>query len=528
MSISINQSKAPNRHWRMLYIYNIYRLVSIATLFIIYWLNSYEHPAGYRLYYSLALIFYFFFGFLFLLLCKTRAIRFERQVVWAGTIDIILMVLLIHAIGYIQSGLGVILIATIAMLSILVPGRLAVFFAAIASCMFLGISIFQFVSNAQPDLSGFFSTGIYGAGFFGTSLTAWYLASWVRTSESLARLREKELAGMQRLNEYIVERLHYGILFIAQGKIKLINSAAREFLQITDTEREIELADCSPALYEKYTHFLSDSNLSTNAAQAILEEPYVQVHFFQAGAADKTAVVIILEDLRDLSQQAQQLKLASLGRFSASIAHELRNPLGVISHAIQLLGEEESLNEEDKRLKELIINNCHRMDGVIKNVLQISRRQQSKPEPIEINSFLKEFKNDYCLTNQCSIHLNVLKNKKKFIFDKSQLEQILVILCDNAIQHGLNEKGKATITITVRQQGSEFIISVCDEGPGVPSTIRNSIFDPFFSTMRTGNGMGLFIAKDLCEINQARLSLGDSPKGCCFLITSKQIKEMQL
>ncbi|KTC65814.1 two-component system sensor kinase PilS (plasmid) [Legionella adelaidensis] len=517
--------KGQSRQWRMLYIYNIYRLVSIFSLFIAFWINSSGHFTTYNYYYAAALFFYFIFGIAFLNLCRTRAIKFEHQVLWSGTIDVILMVLFIHAIGYIQSGLGIILIASIAMLSILVPGRLAVFFAAIASCMFLGIGIAQYLgSNEMNDLGSFFSTGVYGAGFFGTALTAWYLASWVRSSESLAKLQARELASMQRLNEYIVERLQHGVLFINNGRIKLINSSACQFFKVPESKKALSLKELSKELYLQYRKFFSTT--PHEAVQTTIEHPPLQVHFFPAEYAGDSAVVILLEDMTDLSQQAQQLKLASLGRFSASIAHELRNPLGVISHAIQLLGEGEDLHDEDKRLKELIVNNCQRMDRVIKNVLQISRRQQSKPEPIEMNSFLQQFLHDYCLTNQCIINLNIPAKNEHLVFDKSQLEQIFVILCDNVMQHGRNKEDIAVITISVIQEKKKFIIKICDEGPGVPEKIRNSIFDPFFSTVRTGNGMGLFIAKELCEINQARLSLEDTPIGCCFLITSKQIKEI--
>lgn len=217
-----------------------------------------------------------------------------------------------------------------------------------------------------------------------------------------------------------------------------------------------------------------------------------------------------------VAQQAQHLKLAALGRFSASIAHELRNPLGAISHAIQLLGEDNSLNEEDERLKQLIIRNCHKMNAVIKNVLQLTRREASQPQTIEVLPFLEQFKQDFCLINACNLNIKVSDKELTILFDKSQLEQVLVILCDNAIQHGKSEV--ASIVIEAKTDENQTVLSISDKGKGVAKELYDEIFEPFFTTLRGGTGMGLFIARDLCEMNQARLSLEDAALGSCFAI----------
>lgn len=219
-----------------------------------------------------------------------------------------------------------------------------------------------------------------------------------------------------------------------------------------------------------------------------------------------------------ITQEAQQLKLAALGRFSASIAHELRNPLGAISHAIQLLGEDGQLNPEDTHLKQLVIKNCDRMNAVIKNVLQLSRREPSQPQRIELGCFLEQFKQDFCHANTCDLKI-VLTNKEHTVwFDKSQLEQVLVILCDNSMQHGHNE-GVVNITLSVTVMAGNTVLRVSDLGKGIPIEHDNKIFEPFFTTLRSGTGMGLFIARDLCEINQARLDLEKTTTGSCFVIT---------
>ncbi|MBG79072.1 MAG: two-component sensor histidine kinase [Alphaproteobacteria bacterium] len=514
----------------MLFIYNLYRFASIVVLAVVYILGTY--PENRTPIYFGTLFFYFLFGLMFLYFWWKQSFKFKLQVYWSGIVDIIVVVVFIQSLGYLQSGLGILLNASIAVLSILTPGRLAVFFASLASCMFLGISCLQYVYGVHEDLSVFFSTGVHGAGFFATALTAWYLAKWVESSENLASQRAKELANMQRLNEYIVDRLQYGVIYIdADQGIRVINSSARQLLNLKSNQYLFSLKELSPELQEKYLLFLQKRKTCEQSAQAIVDNPYLQVHFYCSSYADDPSVLIILEDMLNIAQQAQQLKLASLGQFSASIAHELRNPLGVIAHATQMLGEEEYLNKDDSRLKELIIDNCNRMNSVIKNVLQMSRREQSQPEPIKIGPFLKQFKEKFCLINQCDIILKLSGDKKMTVlFDKSQLEQLLVILCDNTLQHGRDASGNVQINLAIESKAQHVMLHVCDTGPGIQKEIRDNIFDPFFSTVRTGFGMGLFIAKDLCEINQARLNLmdKDKDKGSCFTIHFTHNDEMRL
>lgn len=516
----------------MLLIYNIYRLICIAILFAAFWFASLLKPNLY--YYFGTLGGYVLFSLLSLYLWYYKPIKFSQQVLLAGVIDVVVVVSLINEIGYIDSGLGILLYVYIAMLSILSPGQLAIFFAAVATCMLLSISTLKFLYNPVVDISVFFSSGVYGAGFFATALTAWYLANWVRSNEELAAERGFELANIHKLNEYIVERLQYGVIYVdSNNYVKVINKAACNFLNIDDCEKELTLKQLSPELHEKYIKFLkSKPNKNTEyVAQTTIDNPYLQVRFYSSSSpAEKPPVLIIINDMAEIAQQAQQLKLASLGFFSASIAHELRNPLGAISHACQLLGESDEIDEEDERLKELILNNCERMNKIIKNVLQISRSQKAEPEFIDLNSFLTDFRKSFSEINPCKISLKFPRGNNNFVqFDKSQLEQILVILCENAMEHGKDpEYGQALITMHFKTMAGKRMLEVCDTGPGIKNSDRKHVFDPFFSTLTTGNGMGLFIAKDLCEINQARLELLNTDSGCCFAIIFNPVNEVTL
>lgn len=510
------------KQWRMLFVYHLFRLVTIVVLLSIFLLDDYKHIVPFL--YYIALLGYLLFGVLAFYIWSAQRIEFEQQVLGSGIVDLIVIVLFVHFMGYLQSGLEVLLFVYIALLSILLSGHLAIFFAAVAACMLLSVSAFEYLYGIQDDVKSIFVSGIYGAGFFATALTAWYLAKFVQSSEDLAHDRARELAEIHRLNEYIVERMQYGVLYLdSMGKVKIMNSAACQFFGIAQTENTLLLKDFSEKLFNKYTEFLSKRNNEAQSAQTTIEKPYLFVHFFAASKTEKTPVLILMEDMGLLAQQAQQLKLASLGRFSASIAHELRNPLGVISHAVQLLGEEHPLTQDDQRLKALITKHCHRMNGVIQNVLQLSRRENSNPECIHLFSFLSQFKTEFYLMNACDLSIAFSeKNSPEIMFDKSQLEQILVILCDNSIKHGRNGDESVKITFSILMEGSKTSLMVCDEGRGISQKIQDNIFEPFFSTLRSELGMGLFIAKELCEMNQSQLTYVETQTGCCFAVHFNQ------
>lgn len=461
-----------------------------------------------------------------------RIFQFNRLVLFSGIIDVIAMSVLLIIIGDLYISYGILLNIAIASLSIMIPGRIAIFFAALATCFLLFGITMSFLEGSRHDITIFFYSGVYGAGFFATALTAWYLASRVRISESLALARSEELAGVQKINEYIVERLHSGIIYVDEHQqIKLMNSSARKFFSLKYQKPPLFLRDVSIELAEKCHKFVKKTRQVEKVGQSFIQNPNLRIHFFSTEVAKKPAILITLDDMTFISQQAQQLKLASLGRFSASIAHELRNPLGAISHAIQLLGDGTALDDADLRLKQMIENNCERMNGVIKNVLQLSRRQQSHPQLIDIGMFLIQFREDFQHSNPESSHISIKFPKKSpwlVVFDKSQLEQVLFILCDNALKHGRVLGDKVKISISVKSHGNKTILVVSDSGTGIPNEYQETIFEPFFTTLINGTGMGLFIARDLCEINQAQLHLMKTKKGASFAITINPSDELLL
>ncbi|MEX2352998.1 MAG: HAMP domain-containing sensor histidine kinase, partial [Gammaproteobacteria bacterium] len=226
-------------------------------------------------------------------------------------------------------------------------------------------------------------------------------------------------------------------------------------------------------------------------------------------------------DVSKLRQQAQQLKLASLGRLTASIAHEVRNPLGAISHAGQLLSESEQLNDEDRRLTAIIKEQSVRVNDIIENVMRISRRDRALPASINLHEWLQKFLDEFMARYQLEdgdIKLGTSTEELHANMDPGQLYQVMWNICENGIRYS---KGKPLLSIRCELQaesGRPFI-DIMDNGRGMAADIAEHLFEPFITTEAKGTGLGLFIARELCEANQATLNLySNTDKGCCFRI----------
>jgi two-component system, NtrC family, sensor histidine kinase PilS len=332
-----------------------------------------------------------------------------------------------------------------------------------------------------------------------------------------------------------------GILVLNKNlEIDLCNQAALKLLGSTqDTSANLRL-EHFPELYKKHQSWQRNANDHSPYLKIdgdTITEAKANFAYLEPGTS--ADVLIFLEDVRSLNQQAQQLKLASLGRLTASIAHEIRNPLGAISHASQLLGESDTLPASEQRLLDIINNHSKRVNQIIENILQLSRRRGAKPTQINLHQWLHTFVADYKSSKSNGSQLNILIKEKNIgdsrsdfdydntsiitnlcaKFDISQLQQVLTNLFDNGIRYGIAQTGRTDLRIEIgldiNQQ--QPYIRVIDFGAGISEENRKHLFEPFFTTENTGSGLGLYICKELCEANQAIISYKRTDKGeSCF------------
>jgi two-component system sensor histidine kinase PilS (NtrC family) len=201
--------------------------------------------------------------------------------------------------------------------------------------------------------------------------------------------------------------------------------------------------------------------------------------------------------------------LAALGRLSASIAHEIRNPVGAMSHAAQLLGESSTLASSEKRLTEIMRTNADRVSAIINNVLRLSKREESQLEKVSLQVWSEEFHAEFCETMQlprARLSTSSSTPNTEVRVDPSQLRQIVWNLSENALKHGATNSPSEVIEIRhgrLSPSGRPFL-QVMDHGPGVNPEHAERIFEPFFSGGR-GTGLGLFLARELAQTNGATL-----------------------
>jgi two-component system, NtrC family, sensor histidine kinase PilS len=434
-------------------------------------------------------------------------------------IDAIALTLLTFASGGITSGIAPLILITVATGAILVTGRTATFVAAVASVALLYEEFY--LGLVGPFEADFFQAGVYGIIYFTTSLVIQRISRRIRANEIQTLTQASELADLERLNRQIIQRMRTGIIVVdPDDRVRMHNQSARALLGTDIGEPLLTLP--SP-LQRAVKHWRGNSNHRVPPLRVAHHTPEIRVNF-SAIRSQNTAgdVTIFIEDTGEIQRQAQQLKLAELGRLSASIAHEVRNPLGAISHAAQLLNESDALLPADQRLTDIIINHCSRMNGVIENVLEMSRHKHPEPQVINladnINQFISQSAESF---PDAEFSVDIGPTETLVRVDPAHLIQALTNLVDNALRYSeLNDQRQRVRFEVGVEQGSERpFLNIIDFGIGVAEDQIPRLFQPFSTTAAGGTGLGLYITKELCDANQAQVSYSrHASGGSCFRI----------
>ena len=428
-------------------------------------------------------------------------------------IDVLAITVLTYASGGMNSGLAALLVLPVGAASFIVRQELALLFAATAT---LAVLVQQGLVTlaTQGDLGEFASAGILGALLFVVVLGVGPMAKGLRESEERVRQRDVDVANLAELNQFIVQHLRESILVVdANDSIRLINESAAQLLQGGSVSAGTPLGEVSPRLlylldtWRRHTYDWQQSSLSMMSSDG---GSLVQPHFVSLGKEGKGPTLIFLEDTSLIAERVQQSKLAALGRLSASIAHELRNPVGAMSHAAQLLAEAPTLTPQERRLTSIITNNGERVSSIIDNVLQLSRRDSTRQERIELNGWLREFLVEFRETTQAderTLRLLPPEQELDIRVDPSHLQQLMWNLCENALKYGRGPSSAEPIEIRTGRIASTDrpFLEVMDRGPGIDTSDAERIFEPFFTGGKGGTGLGLFIARELAQCNRAVL-----------------------
>jgi two-component system sensor histidine kinase PilS (NtrC family) len=440
----------------------------------------------------------------------------QAQALAQGLFDVAAIILLTWASGGLSSGVANLLIITVTALALITSRLRGLAFAALAALAVLamqGYGLATGVTGAGESTA----SGLFGGLLMILALAAGPFARRFAESEALARQRGVDLENLNQLNEYIVQNLRESIVVLdADDRIRLMNEAAGKYLGVGRGWRGRPVREASERLYQAVRQWRErGSGDPPSAFPSADGAAQIAPYFAPIGRPRSGALLIFLEDTSIQSERAQQAKLAALGRLSASIAHEIRNPVGALSHAAQLLGEAENLQDTQQRLTTIIENNASRVSNIVENVLQLSRREHLNPQRIDLVAWAKQFVDEFAGAAGLppeAVDLNISDAPLEVRMDAGHLTQVATNLCDNALAYGTPAGAAPHIELAIGRRGGTDrpYLEVRDRGPGIQPELAEQVFEPFFRAgtdpaQRNGSGLGLFISRELCEVNRATL-----------------------
>ena len=564
-------------------VYSSYRLiVSLFLLLMIYVTtqadNSIMLPSLLQL---TILIFYVLFSLILFGLFSVVPQYPRRQLLLGLFMDVVVLSLLLYTNGAPDLQLTMLYMVVVAASFMLLTGTQALIITLLAIIFIIYQQSFYAIANSM-NVADLGDALLISASFLAVGFLSWSVSQRLAHVEGMAALQAQEVARLNAINQEVVSQMINGIIVIDKKRIVLANLAAYQLLgiesdstvkpafslrlnqdmsmidkPITNKKKRIikaydPLVDFQKKLTDKHQSLIeSYVNLANNQLRTFIYELPKSVSTTNTNAnANKLRVQIIplkddsqlllLEDLRREQTSAQQLKLASLGQLTASIAHEIRNPLAAISQASQLLIEDidENYGSDDTEssittnntgnheLYKMIFSQTKRVDRIIEDVLKLSRQQQPQRQMIELIEWMPQFLDNHFRNHDVtlSVHTTIVIQ-----FDAHQLEQILINLINNGLRYSSRVHTQADVTIEIYDMQNDVIIDVLDTGVGIDNTTVEHLFEPFFTTDKAGTGLGLYLSQAFSEANYAQLIyVPEHPKTCFRLIVPAAVSIVEI
>jgi two-component system, NtrC family, sensor histidine kinase PilS len=514
--------KYSDSYWRSLFYFNVYRLVvALLVLSVGVFLRRTVQFGSYDFtLFVVSGLSYIGLSIVWFALIRMRW-WFNLQLTLQVMADIFFIVVLIFASSGISSGLGLLLLATLAAAGLISRGRLTLFHAAVASLAILGEHAFEVLRFSEsPSL--FVQAGLLSIGYFATAWVAHTLARYSEESEQLAAQRGIDLENLAEVNRLVIQDMPDGVFVVdGDGVIRQFNVRVERILGPLSGRGEVRLEDYAPALARRFADWRVDSG-AISSMRATAENPDLGARFEPVGG-NTAGALIFIEDISRIQAEARQMKLAALGRLTANIAHEIRNPLGAISHAAELLHEEQSVSDTTQRLIRIIGDNTHRLNRMVNDVLGLNRGQSVRPETFAVAEYIETVIVEFAETEavMSSVFAFEVRTRPLILFDRGHLHQVLWNLCQNALRHCARQDGSVRIVVDSVRGGRVVKLDVIDDGPGVASAVRAELFEPFVTAAAGGTGLGLYIARELCAVNGASLDHVETPTGANFVMHCK-------
>ncbi|MEZ5460628.1 PAS domain-containing sensor histidine kinase [Dokdonella sp.] len=511
---------------RELYFFNLYRLLeSVIYLALVFsplavdWIRISHSQMG-----RVVALVYCAVAAILLITTERMRKNLSASIGLAIALDTLAASLVLFSISGGHSSIPMMLMVNVGVCALLLPFRQSLALATLAAVGVMAPPIYAYVNESAVDRSVLEAT-LFGLAYLAVAALCAHLGRQMRETEALAEQRGVDLLNLEQVNDLIIRRMKTGVLLVDDANhILRINESAWHLIG-NPSPSERDLGQVAAELSRRLYHWRHSGRIDQNPVALAADVPEVIPRFSRMAPNDDTHILIFLDDTSLLSRRAEEMTLASLGRLSASIAHEIRNPLAAIRYSAQLLAESESMEEEDRRLVEIVNNHCTRANEVIENILQLSRRERSRPESIDVNAWALNFVEEYKQNNDLGQdHLRAITQNRQIeaMVDPQHLQQVVWNLVQNAIRYGREPGAVARVVVVARLATDKGppLLEVVDRGPGIPAKVAAQIFDPFYTTSEYGTGLGLYLARQMCESSQATLEyVPVAGGGACFRIT---------
>ncbi|MER2010938.1 ATP-binding protein [Psychrobacter alimentarius] len=488
--------------------------------------------------------------------------KMRRQLAFGLVLDVVILSLLLYTAGAPDLQLTMLYMVVVAASFMLLHSSQALIITLLAIIFVIYQQFFYAIANSM-SLANLSDALLMSASFLAVGILSWSLSQRLVQLEKVAASHAREVERLNVINQEVITQMVNGVIVIDKQRIVLANLAAHQLLSMAHDPAAQDLStainntqnDKRQALLHNFQQKLSKQH--TQLLKACLSVASGQSRSFtydlpaiaNASVFGKLRVqitplkddskLVILEDLRREHASAQQLKLASLGQLTASIAHEIRNPLAAISQASQLLMEDmaeldaknaASDNQESSssyldmagnhELYKMIFSQTKRVNRIIEDVLKLSRQQKANQQSIVLAEWLPVFLENYFKGHDVFLHV---KTQPIISFDTHQLEQVLINLINNGLRHSSYAHPHAYVEIEVYCVDNDVIIDALDGGTGVKAEELQHLFNPFFTTDQKGTGLGLYLSQAFCEANQARLLYVPEHEKTCFRLIAPAV-----
>ena len=539
-------------------IYSSYRVVASLFLVLMGYVNV-KADSSFLLLSLLqqaALSFYVLLSLILLALFLLVSKRPWRQLAFGLGLDVIILSLLLYTNGAPDLQLTMLYMVVVAASFMLLHGTQALIITLLAVILVIYQQFFYAIANSL-SLTNLGDALLMSGSFLAVGFLSWSVSQRLVYVEHMATEHAREVDRLNTINQEVISQMLNGVMVVEQGRVMMANNATYQLLGIGEGEppeptpapltrkrwyQKAPLSDpfdpfldFQAQLQQQHPTLYQGLLAAVNSGQArafVYELPHNALDV----TASKLSVqliplkdhsqLILFEDLRREQAQAQQLKLAALGQLTASIAHEIRNPLAAISQASQLLMEDvDEYTDSDaetpfamamaanRELYQIIFSQTKRVNRIIEDVLNLSKQRPPNQQQIDLSLWLPEFVKNYFSEQAVTLDCKMCPSVQ---FDARQLEQVLINLVNNGLRYSGYENPDFGVAIELYCQQNDVILDILDDGAGVPASDIEQLFNPFFTTDKAGTGLGLYLAQAFCEANHARLVYVSEHEKTCF------------